>query len=132
MRQHVGPTAVRLARDVAPLDVRGDLPDDVRYSLSTDLDQESIKRFARVVGIYHDGKFSNPLTPREQEIAYLTVVEGMTNGELAKRFAISVKTISVQRVHIAVKLGFELRSHEMWHTLARDYWIAVGREHGGE
>jgi two-component system response regulator NreC len=50
-----------------------------------------------------------PLTPREQEVLGLLAV-GHTNGEVAERLCISVRTVETHRANVQHKLGVSSRS----------------------
>jgi hypothetical protein len=95
--------------------------------LSDDLDIERFARFRKIVAAY-EGKFEPPPTNRELEIAYLVVVENMSNGKLAACFSVAPQTISVQRHDFAIKLGFDGATRGVWHRLGSEYWRSVGRD----
>ena len=56
-----------------------------------------------------DGGHDGPLTPREQEVLALLAL-GHTNGEVAERLCISVRTVETHRAHIQHKLDVSSRS----------------------
>lgn len=66
-------------------------------------------------------------TPRELEVAYLAVVEGLPNSAIARRLVISVKTVEAHRSHLREKLGL-FDGGNVWQRLGAEYWRELGRE----
>lgn len=91
------------------------------------MDQEAVERFARVVDAYRGPMFGPPPTPREMEIAFLTVVEGLSEPETAKRLVLSVKTIEGHRRLFVAKCGFT-PGRQLWRQVSRAYWRSEGRD----
>ncbi len=52
----------------------------------------------------HDGRETNSLSPREQEVL-VAIAEGLTNKEIAVRLAVGVRTVETYREGVMRKLG---------------------------
>jgi DNA-binding NarL/FixJ family response regulator len=90
-------------------------------------DKRAVERFARVVAVYCHPPLSPPPSARELEVAFLTVVEGFTEREIAEHLVVTLKTVDYHRYHFVKKSGLP-HARDLWHRLAKDYWRAVGRD----
>lgn len=78
----------------------------------------------RAIEFYYEKTQNNKLdlyetlTPREREILQLTA-EGNTSAEIAKRLAISPRTVEVHRAHLMHKLGLENQAELVRYAIRR-------------
>lgn len=67
-------------------------------------------------------------SPRELEVGYLSIIACCTHSEVAQRIGVSPYTVRAYLARLAGKLGLSVA--EMRGLLVREFWTAVGREHG--
>lgn len=67
-----------------------------------------------------DGVCSVPLTPRQHEVM-LMLASGATNGEIAAKLDISVKTVDTHRGHVLKRLGLRNNSDVTRYAIRRGY-----------
>jgi DNA-binding CsgD family transcriptional regulator len=60
--------------------------------------------------VYNDNRFTETLTPREQQIVEL-VAEGMSNAEIAGKLFVTVRTVKYHVSNVLQKLGARDRAH---------------------
>ncbi|MDP3911365.1 MAG: LuxR C-terminal-related transcriptional regulator [Gemmatimonadales bacterium] len=63
-------------------------------------------------------------TPRELEVAYLKVIEGLTYREISARLSVSLKTAEAHWTNLVSKA--ESTSNALRHRLLAEYWWQAG------